>query len=196
MESRVGLPCPQCHSTDGMLMLSMSTEIPYFGEHTQISLVCDSCGWRHTDFIPAEGRKPGAWSLVLDSKDKMSCRVVRSSSCTIRLVELDLEVTPGSASSGFISNIEGVIKRFEDAIGTLLRHSQAEEDVESTDSAIVLINRLAKVKLGEQTIEMVLFDPKGRSQIIHDEAIHRDMTDEEIGAVQMGVDIPIHEIID
>ena len=196
MESRIDLPCHHCNSENGMIMLSMSTEIPYFGEHTQISLVCDSCGWRHTDFIPAEGQKPGAWSLVLDSRDKMSCRIVRSSSCTIRLVELDLEVTPGTASSGFISNIEGVVKRFEDAIGTLLRHSQAEGDVESANSAMELIEHLTNVKLGELTVEMVLFDPKGRSQIIHDEAVPRDLTDEEIGALQMGVDIPIHEIQD
>ncbi len=187
MESRLDLPCPQCQSGDGMVMLSMSTEIPYFGEHTQISLVCDSCGWKHTDFIPAEGRKPGAWSLVLDSKDKMRSRIVRSSSCTIRLVELDLEVVPGSASSGFISNIEGVVKRFEDAIGTLLRHSQAEGDVESADSAMHLIEHLANVKLGEQKVEMVLFDPKGRSQIIHDEAVSMDITDDELGALQKGV---------
>jgi zinc finger protein len=179
-----------------MTMLSISTEIPYFGEHTQISLVCDSCGWRQTDFIPAEGRKPGAWSLVLDSREKMRSRVVRSPSCTIRLVELDLEVTPGSASSGFISNIEGVVKRFEDAIGTLLRHSQAEQNVEAADGALELLEHLSNVKLGMRTVEMVLFDPNGRSQILHDDAVSRDLTGEELGALQSGVDIPIHEIQD
>jgi len=179
-----------------MTMLSMSTEIPYFGEHTQISLVCDSCGWRHTDFIPAEGRKPGAWSLVLDSKDKMCGRIVRSSSCTIKLVELDLEVTPGSSSSGFVSNIEGVLNRFEKAIGTLLRHSQAEGNVEAADNASVMLKHLSDVKLGKKTVEMVLFDPKGRSQIIHDGAVSRDLTSEEVDTLQIGFDIPISEIQD
>jgi zinc finger protein len=179
-----------------MTMLTISTEIPYFGEHTQISLVCDSCGWRQTDFIPAEGQKPGAWSLVLDSREKMRGRVVRSPSCTIRLVELDLEVTPGNANSGFISNIEGVVKRFEDAIGTLLRHSNAEQNAEDADGALELLEHLSNVKLGKHTVEMALFDPNGRSQIIHDDAVSRDLTVEELGALQSGVDISIHEIQD
>ena len=90
------------------------------GEHTQITVICESCGWKHTDFIPSTVRS-GYSSLIVDDPEKCSARVVRSSSGTIRIPELDLEVSPGGSSSGFVSNIEGVINRFEDAVGSIMR---------------------------------------------------------------------------
>ena len=38
-------------------MIAHIDEIPYFGEHTQVTVMCHSCGWKQTDFIPAEGKK-------------------------------------------------------------------------------------------------------------------------------------------
>ena len=103
MQSDVDAPCPQCSDGDSLTMLSMSSEIPYFGEHTQITVLCASCGWKHTDFIPSDGEKPGFCSLFVDGGNKTVARVVRSSSCTIRIPELDLEVSPGASSSGFVN---------------------------------------------------------------------------------------------
>ena len=59
-------------------VLTHIDEIPYFGEHTQVTILCHACNWRQTDFIPAEGKKAGAWSMTIDSADKLSARVVRS----------------------------------------------------------------------------------------------------------------------
>ena len=47
-------------------MIAHIDEIPYFGEHTQVTVMCHSCGWKQTDFIPAEGQKAGCWSLLID----------------------------------------------------------------------------------------------------------------------------------
>ena len=192
MEIRIEQPCPQCHSEDGLTMLALTTEIPYFGEHTQITLICDSCGWKHTDFIPSEGLKPSAWTLALDSEEKLAARVVRSSSCTIRITGLDLEVTPGSTSSGFISNVEGVIKRFEDAIGIVLKGPDGEVD-EVRDSANDLLEKLERVKSGGSTAEIVLLDPRGRSQILHKKAVSRDLTEDESITLQVGYDLQYFE---
>ena len=73
-EQDIELPCPIC-GVEGMLKMSTHIdEIPYFGEHTQITILCDACGWRQTDFIPAEGKKPSGWSLVI-SKSHASPRL-------------------------------------------------------------------------------------------------------------------------
>ena len=189
MESSVEQPCPLCHSEDGLTMLTLSTEIPYFGEHTQITLICDSCGWKHTDFIPSEGLKPGAWTLALDSEENLAARVVRSSSCTIRITGLDLEVSPGSSSSGFISNVEGVIKRFEDAIGIVLKGPDGEID-DVMDSANDLLEKLERVKSGDSSSKIELLDPRGRSQILHVNAVSRDLTEDEAATLQVGYDLP------
>tara|TARA_Y100000741_G_scaffold154646_1_gene116818 strand:+ start:461 stop:985 length:525 start_codon:yes stop_codon:yes gene_type:complete len=173
-------------------MLAMSSEIPYFGEHTQITVICESCGWKHTDFIPSDGEKPGYSSLIVDNTEKCSARVVRSSACTIRIPELDLEVSPGGSSSGFVSNIEGVINRFEDAVGSIIRGSAEDETV--LDASLELLEGLRKMKNGESEFLIELLDPRGRSQIIHDEATIRELMENEKQSLDMGPEVPVFDL--
>ena len=88
-EQVIEMPCPMCHDEDNLRMIAHVDEIPYFGEHTQVTVLCHACGWRQTDFIPAEGRKPGGWTFEIESEDDLSVRVVRSSSCTCLLYTSD-----------------------------------------------------------------------------------------------------------
>ncbi len=85
-EQSIDLPCPICSSSGNVNMIAHIDEIPYFGEHTQVTILCHDCGWRQTDFIPAEGKKAGGWSMVIDEEEKLRARVVRS----INMVERDL----------------------------------------------------------------------------------------------------------
>ncbi|MDP6986297.1 MAG: ZPR1 zinc finger domain-containing protein [Candidatus Thalassarchaeaceae archaeon] len=192
MESTIGIPCQQC-STEGITMLTSSSEIPYFGEYTQITLCCDNCGWKHTDFIPSEGVLPGFWSLEIDESDKLDARVVRSSSCTVRIPEVEIEVFPGSSSSGFITNIEGLINRFIDAIGTIVRGANGDPDDDGEEEALALLEKLDNVKSGLESVTIELLDPRGRSQIVHDQADRRELEQDEADALQIGFDIPITE---
>ena len=191
MQSKVDAPCPQCGGAEDLTMLAMNDEIPYFGEHTQITVLCGSCGWKHTDFIPSDGEKPGFSSLLVDDSEKTMARVVRSSSCTIRIPELDLEVSPGSSSSGYVTNIEGVIKRFENAIETIIR---GDEDGGVTETALQILESLEMVKDGSAEVSVELLDPKGRSQIIHLEAISRQLRDEEKEVLETGPEIPVFDL--
>ena len=191
MQSKVNAPCPQCSVEESLTMLTISSEIPYFGEHTQITVLCDTCGWKHTDFIPSDGEKPGFSSLVIDSEKKNAARVVRSSSCTIRIPELDLEVSPGGSSSGYVTNIEGVIKRFENAIETIIRGSDEDQD---SEIARQILERLRMVKEGEENVRLELLDPRGRSQIIHHDAESRELNNEELEQLETGPEIPVFEL--
>ena len=101
----ISLPCPVCKEEGEVNMMTHIDEIPYFGEHTQVTIMCNACGWRQSDFIPAEGKKPGGCSLIINKPEHIRSRVVRSSSCTVRIKELDLEVKPGSSSTGYFSNV-------------------------------------------------------------------------------------------
>jgi len=179
MESIVEQPCPLCSSEDGLKMIALTTEIPYFGEHTQITLVCDRCGWKQTDFIPAEGKVPGVWSIIVDSVDKMDTRIVRSSSGTIRIVELDLEVEPGASASGYITNVEGVIKRFEDSIGIVLRQAQTDKELETIEKCDELLNKLNEIRNGEMKCILEIIDHRGHSQILDDDAEFTEITEDE-----------------
>ncbi len=163
MQSKVDAPCPQC-----------------------------SCGWKHTDFIPSDGEKPGYSSLIVDEPEKCSARVVRSSSCTIRIPELDLEVSPGGSSSGFVSNIEGVINRFEDAVGSIMRGNSDDEKV--LDASMELLEGLRKMKDGGSHFLIELLDPRGRSQIIHSDANIRELMENEKQSLDMGPEVPVFDI--
>ena len=194
MESIVEQPCPVCSSDAGLTMIAHTSEIPYFGEHTQLTILCDACGWKHTDFIPAEGEKPGASTMLIDSPEHMTVRVVRSASCTVRLVGLDLEVEPGGSATGYISNIEGVFSRFEDAIKMLHRQAMSEEDSgDAVDECISLLNEISSIKSGDSSVELVLLDPMGHSQILHDDAVSRELSDEEIGVLSTRTSVPVFD---
>ena len=191
MESRVDVPCAQCGSDHGLSMLSLSSEIPYFGEHTQITVLCETCGWKHTDFIPTEGDKHGYWSLCLESSDVGSARVIRSSSCTVRIRELGLEVNPGGNSSGYITNIEGIIARFEKVVESMI---WSLEDNESLSEAKMILQELSKAKVGGSDLVLELLDPRGSSQIIHESVSSRHLTKEEKSQLEIGPDLPIFEL--
>tara|TARA_B100001142_G_scaffold226926_1_gene225039 strand:+ start:142 stop:735 length:594 start_codon:yes stop_codon:yes gene_type:complete len=191
MESTVEQPCPICFSEEGLTMIAHTSEIPYFGEHTQLTILCPSCGWKHTDFIPAEGKKPGAWSLEIEGSEMLSVRIIRSSSCTIRIEKLGLEVDPGGATTGYVSNVEGVLNRFEGAIQLMYRQSISLQEQDIIDKCESLLEKINLVKSGDMVVEIILLDPMGHSQILHGEAKSRDLTDEELENLEVGPSIPI-----
>ena len=194
MESSVEQSCPICGNENSLKMMAHSSEIPYFGEHTQITMSCNSCGWRVTDFIPAEGKKAGSWTLIVSSTEHISARVVRSSSCTVRIAELGLEVTPGSSSTGYISNVEGVLDRFASAIGTIRRQADVENDEVTKTKCDELLSKIDMVKSGELVVTLELLDPVGHSQILHEEAVSSEISDEAAKELDPGPIYPVFDV--
>tara|TARA_B110000444_G_C18843178_1_gene600180 strand:+ start:2445 stop:3044 length:600 start_codon:yes stop_codon:yes gene_type:complete len=188
-EQAVDIPCPVCFRTGEVNMIAHVSEIPYFGEHTQVTVMCHACGWRQTDFIPAEGKKAGGWSLVLDNQDQLTSRIVRSSSCTIRILELDLQVNPGSSSTGYVSNVEGVMNRFTQIIEMVLGDLSNEENPKDIAKLELMKNQIANIGKDKQVkLTLELLDPHGHSMIIDKNAIERDLTDEELQELPVGPD--------
>ena len=194
MESSVEQSCPICGNENSLKMMAHSSEIPYFGEHTQITMSCNSCGWRVTDFIPAEGKKAGSWTLIVSSTEHISARVVRSSSCTVRIAELGLEVTPGSSSTGYISNVEGVLDRFASAIGTIRRQADVENDEVTKTKCDELLSKIDMVKSGELVVTLELLDPVGHSQILHEEAVSSEISAEDAKELDPGPIYPVFDV--
>ena len=198
-EQTIDLPCPVCASTGNVKMIAHIDEIPYFGEHTQVTIMCHDCGWRQTDFIPAEGKKAGGWTMIIEDEEQLRARVVRSSSCTVCIPELDLEVNPGTSSTGYVSNVEGVLNRFQEIINMVERdlsnqfltaEGQEREDV-MEQLATLQHMTLTLSNLGgadADSITLELLDPHGHSMILHPSAVERDLTEEEIKSLPVGPD--------
>ena len=198
-EQAIDLPCPVCSSSGNVNMIAHIDEIPYFGEHTQVTILCHDCGWRQTDFIPAEGKKAGGWSMTIDSEDKLRARVVRSSSCTVCIPELDLEVNPGTSSTGYVSNVEGVLHRFQEIINMVERDVSNQFLAAEGEQREALMEQLATLQnmtltlsnLGgpdAKPITLELLDPHGHSMILHADAMERNLTEEELESLPVGPD--------
>ncbi len=188
-EVPVEIPCPICHKEGQVRMMTHIDDIPYFGEHTQITVLCHECGWRQTDFIPAEGQKPGGCTLLISKPEHIRARIVRSSSCTVKIVELDLEVKPGTASTGYVSNVEGVIDRFMDVIIMVTRQAYAD-DSDMSDIKTLQEMHTTLLELKEdpipRPITLEFLDPSGHSQILHEDVVMRDLTSDELDDLPMG----------
>ena len=150
---------------------------------------------RQTDFIPSEDRGAVSFSLSIEKYEHLNARVVRGSSGTIRIPELDLEISPGNQSTGYVSNVEGVINRFLEIIRMMMRQSASDSKLANDEKATEELHLLLQIELalvalikgeifGELSLEIL--DPVGHSIIGHDDAIKRDLTKKEIEELDPG----------
>jgi len=196
METDLDLPCPSCDENGTLTMLSLSSEIPYFGEHTQITISCKKCGMRQTDFIPADERGALSYRLSIEKLEHLNARVVRGPSGTLRIPELDLEASPGNQATGYVTNIEGAITRFIDIVRMMMRQLasdiDSDDNVEDADIRLELLMQLEialiALKNGELFGELSLeiLDPKGHSIIAHEDAVKRELSEDEINNLDVG----------
>ena len=186
MESKIDVSCVICGFDGGLSMLAHTEEIAYFGEHTQVTLTCPGCGWRQTDFIPAEAREGSSHTYRIDSTDDLQVRVIRGSACTVRLLELDLEVRPGSHSTGYVSNIEGVLNRFQDVVDMVGRQAAIEGDDGAITELEQLTQAMLEIRRGQRKATLQLQDPHGHSMILTDDVQTRALTEAEIEDLPVG----------
>ncbi len=172
--------CPLCSKE--LVTDWVRDNIPFFGEVMYITSRCE-CGLRYSDTLIVAQRKPIRFELSVRTQDDLDARVVRSTSGTIRIPELGVEIEPGPASESFISNIEGVLDRVRDILEMVARWG----DEEKTRRAQDLLDTIEKVKAGEFEITVIIEDPMGNSAIIAENATSRELTQEEVSKLKTGM---------
>lgn len=154
-------------------------EIPYFGEVMLTSIQCHSCGFKHADCMMLSTKEPMRYELRVSSVEDLNARVLRSSSGTIRIPELGVDIEPGPLAESFISNVEGILERIENVLRGVLnvsRNRRAEE----------LINEIGMIREGKKEITVIIEDPFGNSAIISERATSRVLTKEEASKLKTG----------
>ena len=73
----------------------------------------------------------------------------------------------------------------------MYRKSIASKEQEIVKKCELLLKKIDLVKSGDLVVEMTLLDPMGHSQILHSNAISRDLTNEELENLEVGPSIPI-----
>jgi zinc finger protein len=182
-EDTLDASCPLCGGP-GLQMRSMALDIPYFGDALQTTVLCGSCGFRHADVLLTKQGAPTRHTLHVRDAGDLSARVVRSSSCTVRVPEIGAVMEPGPRSDAFISNAEGVLHRFREIFEFLGRNGSTKP---RRDGARGSLDRLAGMIEGREPFTLVLEDPFGNSGILHDAGRVEGLSDDEVRGLKTGV---------
>jgi zinc finger protein len=168
--------CPAC--TEGKVqILSDQIDIPHFGEIMISTLICPNCGYRSSDIVPLKNSSPMRYILKVDDLEKLKVRVVRSGSSTVIIPEIGARIDPGVFSEGYVTNVEGILKRFQDILFQILRDSVASsgsgKEPTKEDQIKELIKLLGSYLEGNipenRNLTLIIEDPLGNSAIIPDE---------------------------
>lgn len=158
--------CPICFQK-ALTLREEELDIPFFGKTFVFSMTCGNCSFKKEDVEAAERKEPCKITFTVENEKDINVRVVKSSEATVRIPQLKMEVTPGPASEGYISNIEGLLNRFEKIIQDE-RDSTEDEDVRK--HAKKLLKKMWDVKTGSEKLKIIIEDPSGNSAIISERA--------------------------
>lgn len=177
-------PCPVCHALDAALR-TVTLEVPYFGEVFESVFLCGACGFRHADTLLPRISEPTEFRLAVEEERDMVIRAVKSSSATVSIPELGLLWEPGPASIAEVTNVEGLIQHFEDAV---LRARALFPEEKAQARADELEALLAAVREGGHRVTLVVQDPYGNSALIADtpRLARRVMSPDEAAALSTG----------
>ena len=149
------------------------TTIPHFSDIILISMNCPECGYREHDTQCLSKKPPSQYRLLVKSSEDLTCRVVRSTAATIIIPELGVEINPGPACEGFISNVEGVLTRVDAVLDTVLLDDEA-----SADRVHELKAMIFDIKAGKKEMTLIIKDPGGTSLIEGSGVIIEDFVEE------------------
>ena len=176
------IKCPACGIEGVAKSIMKEIEIPHFGNVLETTILCPSCGFRHSDVIALEQNDPAKYVLEIN-KNNLSVRVVRSQSATVSIPEVGVKVEPGPKSEGYVTNVEGILTRFEDAVKKALN---LFEDAESQKNAKVTLEEIQELKKGNGTATLIILDPFGQSNIVSDNVEVSEIPEEELRHLKTG----------
>jgi len=158
--------CPLCHEKT-LILTEREIEVPYFGMMYLFSMTCNNCKYHKADVEALDKKEPIKFEFEISSEEDMKVRVVKSSEATVKLPHL-ASITPGTASQGYVTNIEGILNRVKYQIEAA---KEMEEDEEEKKKAKNLLKKITRIQWGQEKQKLVIEDPSGNSAIISDKAI-------------------------
>ncbi len=175
--------CPICGRE--LRFIATTYDTPFFGKVLLTSISCE-CGFKHADAVVAEVKEPVRFKIKIN-KDNLFTKVIRSTSGTIRIPELGVEIEPGPASQAFITNLEGILARVEDIVEMAKRwNANDEEKVRRCDE---ILKRIRDTIEGRDELTLILEDPFGNSIILSDEAFRERLKEEEAARLKTGMTV-------
>ncbi|MBW2965584.1 ZPR1 zinc finger domain-containing protein [Candidatus Woesearchaeota archaeon] len=159
-------PCPMCKGNT-LTLTEDEREVPYFGKIYVFSMTCSNCKYHKADVEAAEKQEPSKYSIEVSGEKDMKIRIVKSSEATVKIPHI-VTIQPGPASSGYITNVEGILNRVKHQID---QAKENEEDNDAKKKAKKMLKKLNRVMWGQEKLKMIIEDPSGNSAIISEKAV-------------------------
>ena len=179
------IKCPACGIEGVAKSIMKEIEIPHFGKVMETTIQCPSCGFKHSDIIALEQNDPAKYVLEIN-KNTLSTRVVRSQSATVIIPEIGVKVEPGPKSEGYVTNVEGVLIRFERTVKKALNLFDNKKKKKNAQDTFDSIQEL---KNGNTTATLIILDPFGQSNIVSDKVEILEIPEDELHDLKTGFSI-------
>ena len=155
-------PCPYCK--DGILIVrQMECVMPYVGRVLLVSAKCNKCGYVYKRTYPLEEKEPCRIEYLVEDEEDLKARVVKSDTARVIIPEIDARIDPGPISQFIITNVEGIISRIREALETMIRWSENDDERRRGEEILRFLNN---VLCGKGKLTLIIEDPKGLSKII------------------------------
>lgn len=177
------MECPACGSE--LAVMTDTYYAPHFGELFLSSASCE-CGFRHTDSFSLEVNEPVRYKMEI-REDNLFTKVIRSTSGTVRIPEIGIDLEPGPASQGFITNLEGVLRKMEDVTQTAKDWNA--DNYQKVERCDWILDQISETIDGNLKLTLVLEDPLGNSVVDSEEAVRETLSKEEASELRTGINI-------
>jgi len=161
-----GEKCPMCMKNT-LTLMEQEREIPYFGKVYLFSMTCDNCKYHKADVECVEKHPKAKYTLEVKKEEDLKIRVVKSGEATVKIPRI-MTITPGSASNGYVTNIEGILNRVK---VMLEKTRDAAEDKSARKKAKNMLKKVQDALWGRGELKVIIEDPTGNSAIISDKAV-------------------------
>ncbi len=159
METR--LHCPACDS-DSVALIESKYDVDHFGSVLLNVSTCQKCGYRHTDVTTLTTHDPVALTAKIRSLEDLNMRVIKSGTATVTVPEFGATVTPGPYSEGYVSNVEGILDKIEDALTFMLASAKGKR----LEKGEKLLKRIRASKESRPNFTLIMKDPLGNIAIV------------------------------
>jgi zinc finger protein len=184
MDATYAQRCPSCDS-NSMLTSQTEYEVEHFGAVLLSVAACQKCGYRHSDVIALTNREAIALTAKINSLDDLNMRVIKSGTATISIPEFGASITPGPYSEGYISNVEGLLAKIEDALTFMLSTAKGKR-LKKGES---MLRKMRIARDSKPRFTLIIKDPLGNSAIVSPDPRKirkRRLTKRELQAIKFG----------
>jgi zinc finger protein len=166
-----GQECPVCHQKTAVLT-EQERQIPFGDKEVTVylfSLTCqnEECKYHTSDLEFAEQQEPVRYTIEVDSEEDMKIRIVKSAEAVVKIPHI-ITIESGPQSQGYITNIEGLLKRVQNIIEQARDNAEDEEDRKKAKN---LLKKILDIMWGREKQKIIIEDKTGNSAIISPKAV-------------------------